>query len=85
MVKDKLKVDVMKMDSSVYLIPIMQDSQLVTIIDIPVERRVKKCVAEYPGYSQNISIFHKKKIGLGSTFMTQKRVSVREEILVEKR
>ena len=29
--------------------------------------------------------FSKKKIGLDSTFMTQKRVSVREKILVEKR
>ena len=44
----------MKMDLLAYLIPIMQDSQLVTIIDIPVERRVKKCVAEYQGYYQKI-------------------------------
>ena len=51
MIKDKLKLDVMKMDLSAYLIPIMQDSELVNMIDIPVEKRVKKCVAEYPGYS----------------------------------
>ena len=42
------------MDLLAYLIPIMQDSQLVTIMNIPMERRVKECVAEYPGYSQNI-------------------------------
>ena len=42
------------MGLSADLIPIMQDSQLVTIIDNPVERRVKKWVAEYLDYSQNI-------------------------------
>ena len=64
------------MDLSVYLILIMLDNPLVTIIDIPlVKQHVKKYVLEYPGYLQNTYIFQKKKIGSDSTFMTQKHVS----------
>ena len=42
------------MDLSVYLIPIMSDSKLSTIIYIPVAKRVKEYVVDYPGYSQII-------------------------------
>ena len=41
------------MDLSAYLIHIMRDNLLVTIIDIPVVKYVKKYVLEYPGYLQN--------------------------------
>ena len=41
------------MDLSVYLIHIMPDNPLATIIDIPVVKHVKKCVLEYSGYLQN--------------------------------
>ena len=44
------KFDVRKVDLSVYLIPIMLDNLLVTIIDIPMVGHVKKKVVEYQGY-----------------------------------